>query len=271
MTQPAVSLAIKELETETGLVLFDRLAKRLEITESGKLYLEKAAQLLELCDELEQSPAQIKKQTTLRIGCCITIACNWLPEIVDKFNHNTPGIPLRITVCSAAQVMTLLQDNKIDLALYEGIAPADPWISAPVSHYTLVPVCANSHPLAQKKDVSLDTLMNQPLLLREPGSAIRDTFDSFLHLNHLIAQPVMTSTNTQALIAAVTGGLGISILPDAAITAILNKKQLHSFTVKGMQLTNQNSVVFHRNKVQTAAMKAFIECAVQTPLPIKPQ
>lgn len=263
MTQPAVSLAIKELEAETGLVLFDRPGRRLEITDSGKLYLEKVYQLLELCDELEQSPAEIKKQVALRIGCCITIACSWLPDIVTAFRSIAPDKPLQLIVCSAAQVMSLLQDNKIDLALYEGIAPGSIWTSTPISRYKLIPVCSPEHSFAQKKSVGLDTLMDEPLLLRESGSAIRDTFDSFLRLNHRIAQPVMTSTNTQALIAAAANNLGVSILPDVSIAYAVSKNMLHPFTVEEMQLVNQNSVICHQNKVLTAAMKTFIECAGQ--------
>lgn len=261
MTQPAVSLAIKELELETGLVLFDRLSRRLEITESGKLYLEKVNQLLDLCDELEQSPAELKKQTTLRIGCCITIACNWLPQIMQKFQLATPETLIQVSVGSAIQVMAMLTNNEIDLALYEGVPPGKPWHCVPFSQYRLTPVCSPEHPLAYKKDVPVDVLVSESLMLREPGSAIRDTFDSFLRLNHMIAHPIMTSINTQALVAAVSHGLGVSVLPDAAIADAIDKQQLAAFSVLGMELSNENSIVYHRNKILSDAMNTFIHCA----------
>lgn len=265
MTQPAVSLAIKELEAETSLVLFDRLSRRLEITESGKLYLEKVNQLLELFEELERSPAELRKQTVLRIGSCITVACNWLPLIIRDFSAAEPSAHLQSQVCSATQVLSLLHDNEIDLAFYEGLSPGSRWISIPLSQYALTPFCAPDHPLAQKKNVPLDTLMKEKLLLREPGSAIRDVFDSYLRLNHYLSHPITTSSNSQALIAAVAQGLGVSLLPDITVAEAIEKGLVASFTVDGMELKNEFSIIYHRNKAQTSAMKTFISCAQQIP------
>lgn len=263
MTQPGVTHAVKELEKECGLVLFDRLSRRLRLTEAGKLYLEKAQNLLEMCEELENFAPGLERQAPLRIGCCITIACFWLPGIVKRFERGG-GWKAEIRVASASAVMDMLAANEIDLALYEGPDPHDPYLSIPFSSYSLTPVCPPGHSFAGRRNVGLDELLRERLLLREPGSAIRDVFDSFLRLRQLTARPMMTSVNSQALLRAVTGGMGVSILADVMARIYVRRGVVASFAVKEMRLKNENRLVFHADKHRTEAMRRFMECAGRT-------
>lgn len=259
MTQPAVSHAIRELERETGLVLFDRLARKMLLTESGRLFLDKAERLLELSAELDRGAAALEREAPLRLASCITIACFWLPRLMQKFAATCPN-PCTVQVASAEAVLAALRRNDVDIALYEGVPPAAPFTAISFASYRLSPVCPPSHPFAGR-EVGLDDLLGEKLLLRETGSAIRDVFDSHLRLRRRQARPTMTSVNSQALIQAVAAGAGVGVLPEVVVAEAITAGNLAAFTVKGMRLTNENSVVFHRDKSLTAAMCLFIDLA----------
>lgn len=259
-TQPAVTLAIQALERETGLKLFDRLSRRLHLTESGGLFLGKVRQLLALWDDLERNAFTLEQKAKLRIGSCITIACFLLPQIMENFQTLNRASPTTIQVASAEKVMDMLRADDIDIALYEGPPPPPPYVSSPFSSYRLLPVCAPEHPFAGKTDIPLKSFLSQKLLLREKGSAIRDVFDSFLRLKQMSIEPEMISVNSQALICAVQSNMGVSILPDATVAEAVERGKISTFSVKGMRLKNENHIVVHVDKHRTEAMRAFMAC-----------
>lgn len=125
MTQPAVSQAIQELERETGLTLFERLGRKIHVSEIGLAYLGKVEPLLEMCAALADSTSHIQKDTPLRVGCCLTIAQSWLPDILATFRQACET-PAHVTIAGAHQIFDLLKENQIDFALYEGVSPAAP-------------------------------------------------------------------------------------------------------------------------------------------------
>ena len=270
MAQPAVTDAIRRLERDAGLALFDRLSRRLHLTESGKAYREKARRILELCADLEENPAGMESRIPLRIGCCITIACFRLPAILGRFERGGAG-RAEVRVASAGAVMEMLAANRIDLALYEGPEPREPWIAMPFSSYRLQPVCHPGHRFAGKRNVPLNEFMGEKLLLRERGSAIRDVFDSFLRLRQLTVRPMITSVNSQALIQAVKADLGVSVLPDALAAGEARQGGIARFSIEGMRLENTNWIVFHADKRQSRSMSRFIECARSGKRPSPPR
>lgn len=256
MTQPAVSHAVRQLERELGLVLFDRIGNRLHLTGGGALFLEKAMRLTEMAAELGAVASGLAGNAVIRIGSCITIAGYWLPELIARRQGGMEG--LSVAVASATTILGMAARNEVDLALYEGPDPGPPFFSHPFSSYRLIPVCAPGHRLAGRKNLSLDTMLREPLLLREEGSAIRDVFDSFLRVHERQAAPVMTSINSQSLIRSARAGLGITLLPDVVVEEELAAGRLACFAVRGMKLINTNSLVYHRDKYLTDGMKEIV-------------
>lgn len=257
MTQPAVSHAVRQLERELGLVLFDRIGNRLHLTGGGTLFLEKAVRLTEMADELGAIASGLAGKAVIRLGSCITIAGYWLPELIARRAMGMEG--LSITVASAAAILGMVGKNEVDLAFYEGPDPGPPFFSLPFSSYRLIPICAPGHRFAGRQNLSLDTMLREPLLLREEGSAIRDVFDGFLRVRQRQAAPSMTSVNSQSLIRAVRAGLGVSLLPDAVVKEDLAAGNVARFGIKGMNLANENSLVYHRDKYLTEGLREIMD------------
>lgn len=257
MTQPAVSHMISSLEAETGCVLFDRIARRIYLTEAGKTFLDKATRILELYGDLTSDACGAAHPAPIRLGSSITIANFLLPSLLREF-AGLCSAPVRVEVDSARNIQKRLMDNEIDAALVEGVIPHKQLVKFPFSSFTLTVVCSPSYPLAKKGPVPIDALVREPLLLREKGSAIRDAFDSVLLLKHLSAEGAWTSVNSQALIEAAKNGLGVSILPEILIKNELAAGTLTQLCIEGFSLENTNYIVYHRDKYLTQPLQAFI-------------
>lgn len=259
ISQPAVSNAIKQLEDHLGVTLFDRLSRRLYLNETGRLFLNKVRQLLEIYHELETEAAQLEDKAPIKIGSSITIANFILPRAIRLFQADQPDIDVFVQVENARQIESQLLQHQIDLGLIEGVIQHDELITRTLSSYDLSIVCSPEHPMGERDKIELDELIKQPFLLREKGSAIRNVFDSALLLHGFQVTPLWTSINSQALIQATKQGLGLSVLPTILVQESLKQGELHALSVPGLQLINQNLLVQHKDKLQSPSTLRLIE------------
>lgn len=266
MTQPAISHVISELEAELGFPLFDRLSRKLYLNEMGRLFLSKTSHMLELYDNLKQTSKELEQQAAVSIGSSITIGNFALPSILTAFEAAFSNTPYRVTIDNAKSVLQRLRQNQIDIGFIEGIIPQESFVKIPFSTYQLDIVCSLQHPFATRDFISLEELKGERLLLREKGSAIRDTFDSALLLQDCAIAPAWTSVNSQALLQAVKMNLGVSILPALATAPELKKGAIASITLDNISLSCTNHIVYHKDKYLSAPLKGLIDAALQTPL-----
>lgn len=266
MTQPAVSHVINDLEEETGHILFDRISKKIYLTEMGKIFLNKTLRILELYDDLENNFYSSEKDVPIRIGSCITIGNFWLPSIIKKFKKIYTETPLKIEIDSAAAIEKMLLNNTIDIALIEGGIHNENLIKTIFSSYELSVICSIDHPFSKRKSISIEEFIKEELLLREKGSAIRDCLDNALAGKDIFAAPSWTSTNSQALIQGVRNNLGITVLPDILVTKELEKNELKKLFIENIKLNNNNYIVHHKDKHISNTMSAFIESIKQITL-----
>lgn len=257
ITQSAVSHAIRELEERSGTVLFDRLSKSVQITKSGQLLLDEITPILSSCEALESHITCLEKQAPIHIVSSITIAAFWLPKILQNFSTRWPDISVNVEVVSAACAIEILRLGKADIALIEGAAPQGPFICTPFDSYPLQIVCSPDYPI-RKKELSIEEFCSEKLLLREKGSAIRDTLDSVLYLSGHTVYPTWTSVNSLALIEAAKAGLGITVLPDVLVKDTLSDKKLIPLSIHKISLKNELIAVWHRDKYLTAPLKTLI-------------
>ena len=186
------------MEDKAGTALFDRLPKGVRLTPCGLRLLEEAAPILAACEALDARMETLEDETPLHLVSSITIASFWLPRILRRFAAVRPPTPVEVEVISAGDAVELLRAGGADLALVEGVPPQGPFLCTPFASYRLVVVAAPFYRTGP--DLSIQELCGEKLLLRQKGSAIRDTFDSALLLSGLTPRPVWTSINSTALI-----------------------------------------------------------------------
>ena len=258
ITQSAVSHAVRDLEERAGTVLFDRLSKGIRITESGRLLLEEVTPILAACDALDSRIGSLEKKAPVHLVSSITIAAFYLPGILRSFEASWPGLPVTVEVVPAAAAVEVLRCGKADFALIEGAVPQGPFVCEAFDSYKMHILCAPGY-LPVDKMLSMEEFCGERLLLREKGSAIRDTLDSTLYLAGYTAYPSWTSVNSTALIKAAEAGLGLTVLPDLLVGNELREERLLTVQAEGLELKNELLVIRHREKHMTAPLRSLLE------------
>lgn len=259
MTQPATSLAIKELEEYYHTKLFERNGRGIRTTQAGIHLYPNAVRLLSLYDEMNQEMKNWDTAGSLRIGSSISIGSCILPDLMNQFTRQFPGLDTYVKVDSSDVIENNILENRLDFALIEGSIHSDKIISKVFLDDELIPVCNRFHPLAGATDVSLEELKNERFLMREKNSGTRELAEANFAAKGFHINPVWESTSTAALINAVSSGLGISILPLRMLQKQLRMHQIFSFTIKDVDLKRHYYLVYHENKYISPPMQYFFD------------
>lgn len=257
ITQSAVSHAIQELEGMTKTPLFDRRPRGVKLTPAGRLLLTEAVPILSSCSVLKERLLHLEEAAPVRIVSSITIAAFRLPRVLKKFELRWPKVPVRVEVVRAAEAVKKLKEGSADLALLEGAAPKGRFHVKVFDDHPLRIVCAPDYGISGSA-VSVDEFCAQKLLLREKGSAIRDTLDSRLFLLGRSVEPVWTSVNSTALIEAAKAGLGITVLPEVLVQKELAANSLAAIQVEEFQLGNEMLAAWPEGQYLTPPVKELI-------------
>lgn len=259
LAQPSVSLAVGELERYYGVKLFDRIAKRLYVTEQGKKFYNYAIHIVSLFDEMEKGIRDWDRVGAIRIGASITIGNYILPNRMEVFKQMYPDIQVSVMIKNSTDLEEEVRNNQIDFALVEGMPAPDQMMAVPFMKDKLCFICQTSHPLAAKESITLSEAAAQEFLLRESGSAGRELFEGILAVHDLSVVPIWESISTQAIVKAVSRGLGVSVLPYLLVKSEVEEGQVKEIPIEGVDLTRDFSIIYHKNKYLTPSAKAFME------------
>lgn len=270
ITQPAVSLAIKELEQYYGVRLFDRIGRRLQITDAGKQFLQYAIHISDLFEDMETGLRDWGAKGILRVGASITIGSQFLPGYVKAYADICPGIDVRAVVEQADRLEKKLLENKLDCALTEGIAHDPNIVSEAYMEDHLSVVCSAEKGWKQGQIIPLAEFKKQRFLLREPGSGTREVFDRAVAQAGIHITPSWESMSTTALIHAVIHGLGVAVLPYRMILPTLNRGLIVTVEVQNLSFRRNFYIIYHKDKFLTEAAKAFLDLCRSHTTPISP-
>lgn len=258
VSQPAISNAIKEMENYYQTPLFDRISKRLYLTESGKTVYQYALHINGLFDELEQTLSSQLDTQVLHIGSSITIGTHYMPDYIKTFSQLSPHIKTYVTIDSSEVIEKLILSNELDFALIEGSVHSQQIQSKAFKEDELALICAPKSPLLKKNTVTMEQIAKQPFLMREKNSGTRETVDALFALHYSPITPIWESTSTEAIIHAVAKGIGISILPLKLVQESINRGEISKLKVESLKLYRQFHIIYHKNKYLTPAALSFM-------------
>lgn len=258
MTQPGVSLALKELEDHYGIRFFDRLGRHLVLSKAGEEYLAKVVHILSQFDELEERAGHWDGEGVLRVGSSVTIGSRFLPSYVSVFSSLHPSLDIRVMIGPGHSLEEKLLSNQLDLALVEGTVHDGRLDEIGYMDDCLVGICASTGPFRNGETVDIDSFRPCRFLLREKGSGTRDTFDLACEHAGFVVSPVWESTSTSAIVEATISGLGVAVLPLRLVQSACERGLVNMFTVEGLNLSRLFRIVHHKDKFLTPTMKDFI-------------
>ena len=263
MTQPAVTRALQELEKYYGLRLFERLNRRLTVTEAGRRMYDYALHLTETFDTMEKSLRDWERQGVLRVGASVSLGCSLLPQLARTFQEEHPGVEVRVRIANGELLRRDLLENRLDLALLEGEENGADLMLTPFAAGEMALIVPPGHPLARAGGATLAQAAAYPLLLRETGSATRRFLDRLLMSRGLAVQPVWESASTQALLSAVREGLGITLVPWALARQTVLRGEAERCPVTDAELIRRRYVAWHPSKYVTGTMRAFVNLCME--------
>ena len=250
-TQPAVSLAVKELESHYGVALFERMNRRVYLTPAGEALLATAQDVLRGFQEAEETLGQ-GRPLALRVGANVSFGEAGLAQVLGRFRQEHPQVRLRALVANSDKIQSLLAENQLDVGIVDGLGVSERLRAQPLYQEDLVLAAA---PGRFPAPATVEELAALPLLLREPGSGLRSSVDRVFSQQGLAPQPLLERTSTAALAQAAKAGLGVAILPEALAQ---RESGLQVGTVPEVRFFRQFACALHRQKAPSPALEAFL-------------
>jgi DNA-binding transcriptional LysR family regulator len=263
--QSNVTTQIRALETELGVRLFDRLAKRVVLTDAGQRFLPYAERVL---TTLEEGRASVGQNATpsgpLRIGTPESLLTYRLPRILARFRKLYPKVELIFRPYLDQGLVPLIESGELDLAVWLGDGIQQPRLKTlRLRDEKLVFIAAPKHPLTAKKRVTPHDLMGQTLLLTESGCNYRRKLDQLLSIMNVRPDSVTEFSSVEAIKECVSLGLGLAFLPEIVVARELALKQVVRLAWAGAEMDMAIHVVWHKDKWISAGLGAFISMLEQ--------
>ncbi|RUR72946.1 LysR substrate-binding domain-containing protein [Chlorogloeopsis fritschii PCC 9212] len=229
LTQPTVSMQIKQLTKSVGLPLFEQVGKRLYLTEAGRELYATCRQIFETIAKFEMKVADLKglKQGQLRLAV-ITTAKYFIPRLLGPFCQLYPGIEISLQVTNHEGILERMTNNMDDLYIMSQVPEHLDVSYQQFLENPLVVLAPINHVLANEKNISIQRLANEPFIMREPGSGTRRAVQKLFDEHGVTVNVKLELGSNEAIKQAIAGGLGISILsrhtllPDTGDLTILD-------------------------------------------------
>jgi len=260
LTQPAVSIQIKQLEENLGLALFEKIGKQVFLTSAGKEFNAFCMDIFTRIDNMDMKLSAMKGQLEGDFHlAAVTSAKYFTPHLLGAFHKRYPKVNLHLDVVNRGQIIQRLKDNKDDLVIM-GLVPENlPLTRYPIIDNPIIIVANPAHPLAKKKKIPLDELLKHDFIFRENGSGTRKALEDFLLLNHLKLTPSMILGSSETIKQAVMADLGISALSRHSVTLELATNSLIELDVQDFPLIRRWYLVHHETKRLSPAAQTFID------------
>jgi DNA-binding transcriptional LysR family regulator len=264
LTQPTVSMQTKKLADAMGLPLFEQIGRNVRPTEAGLELYESARRIFENLANLEMKMSDLKgiRRGRLRLGV-ITTAKYFAPEVLGEFCQAYPGIEVALKVSNRDRILERLNASEDDLYIM-GQAPVDNTdIEAyPFAPNPLVVMAPRDHPLVGQKSIPLSRIAEEPLILREPGSGIRDATLRLFEQQGLRPKVRMELGSNEAIKHGIVGGLGLSVLSLHTLALEGPNGPVALLDVEGFPIMRQWYLVHPKGKELSLVAQAFLEFAL---------
>lgn len=213
LTQPTISMQIKQLTKSVGLPLFEQVGKRLYLTQAGRELFATCRQIFETMDKFQMTIANLKglKQGQLKLAV-ITTAKYIIPRLLGPFCQLYPGIDISLQVTNHELILDRMMNNLDDIYIMSQIPDHFDVNFQPFLENPLVVFAPANHPLAKEKNIPIERLGEERFIMREPGSGTRSAVQTLFEKHGVKVKVKLELGSNEAIKQAIAGGLGISVL-----------------------------------------------------------
>lgn len=258
MSQSAASSALKEIESQFDIQLFDRIGKRLQINELGQAIRPQAQSLLDQANDLELSLANHHSPSDLKVGATLTIGNYLAVPIMSAYKQQHPGAQVALEVSNTQTIAKQVANFELDIGLIEGELQHPSLQVTEWREDELCVFCSPKHPLAKKRKVSDKDLLAADWIVRERGSGTRQTFDRAMSglLPELNIE--LELQHTEAIKRAVEAELGIGCLSKVTLKEAFKRGSLKEVKIPHRNFKRHFYFVLHKQKYISAGIEKWV-------------
>jgi len=260
LSQPTVSVQVKELAAAVGLPLFEQVGRRIRLSAAGSELLATARTVFDTWDRFEMTVADLQglRRGALRVSA-VTTATYFVPRLLGPFSEAYPGIELSLEVARRDDIVQRLIEGRDDLYIM-GVPPTDLEIHVhPVLDNPLVIVASRKHRLAGQRALPLEALAQESFLVREPGSGTRMASERYFQRHGFKPKIRMALGSNEAIKQAVAGGFGIAVLSLHALAMDETRGSLALLDVRGFPIERKWYAVHPRGRPLSLVGRTFLD------------
>lgn len=259
MSQSAASSALKELEQQFDVLLFDRVGKRLQLNEQGRLIRPKAEALLAQAQDLEQALLEHAEAGPLKVGATLSIGNYLAVNIMANMMKKQPLAKVSLEVANTSSISQKVLNYELDIGLIEGELQHPELELIPWREDKLVVFCSPKHPFAHQGQLNDDELSAADWILRESGSGTRQAFDRAMHGLLPQLNVNLELQHTEAIKRAVEANLGIGCLSEITLADAFERGNLIPLQTPQRDFSRQLYFILHKQKFRSAGIELWIE------------
>lgn len=258
LTQPAVSMQIKQLEQEIGLPVFEQLGKRIYLTEAGRELYHYTRDIQQRLQELQSVMEDLKGLRRGRLALAVASTANYFaPRLLAAFSKRFEGVTFSLDVTNREALIRHLEANDQDLVIM-GRPPKELDVEAiAFMENPLVVIAPPDHPLAGQRDIPLARLEAESFVLREPGSGTRIAMERFFSERGVRLSAGMELSSNEGIKQSVEAGLGLGIVSRHTLETYLDAQRLVELDVEGFPIMRHWYVVHRRGKRLSPLAQSF--------------
>ncbi len=260
LSQPGVSIQVKRLEEILDATLFEKMGNQIYLTAEGKELLLACNDIFARLSDFEEKLKELHGEVTgsLRLAA-VTTAKYFLPQYLGAFLRKYGQVVPKLKVSNHERIIERIEANADDIYIMATLPSRDDIEAHTFLVDQLVVLAHPNHPLAKKKNVKLEMLASERIIMREPGSGIRLTCERMFEEQGIVVEPYMELGSGEAIKQAVMSDLGVSILSSFSLKLELQSKELVLLNVAGFPLNRNWYAVHRKGKYLSRAAKTFLD------------
>lgn len=260
LTQPGVSIQVKRLEEILGATLFEKMGNQVYLTAEGEALLRACNDLFGRLDQFEEELKEMHGEVSgpLKLAA-VTTAKYFLPQYLGAFLRQYPKVVPQLKASNRERILERLAANEDDLYIMATLPQSDDFEAHAFLDDELVVFAHPDHPLAGKKSIKPEALVDERIIAREAGSGIRMTYEAMLAERNIVIEPYMELGSGEAIKQAVMSGIGIGVLSGYSLSLELETGRLEKLAVEGFPLKRHWYAVHRKGKHLSRVAKTFLE------------
>jgi DNA-binding transcriptional LysR family regulator len=261
LTQPGISKHIKQLEDSYGVKLFDRIGKKVNLTQAGEILLETTKAVFHQIDEAKLKIDDLRglRGGKLVIGASVTVGVYLLPKVLSHFMLKYPDISLSTDISLSREVEDKVLNNRNDIGIVGHHIKDDRLVTNRFITDELMVIVPCHHKWSKRKQIQPHDLTSQTFIVSREGSGTRKTIEEILNAKGIVLNNKMEFGNTEGVKKAVEAGLGISILSKYVVAREVSLELLCAIPLSGINTKRDINIIYLKEKYLSRLTKAFLD------------